>query len=73
MRMIKDEMEIWQNESLSTLRSIEVIPIAYFYAETGHEKYAYAFFCDFTNWSLSGLKKIFLAIFMTSTNKRCEM
>ena len=71
MRMIKDEMELWQNESLSTIRSIELIPIAYFYAETGHEKYT--FFCDFTNWSLSGLKKIFLAIIMTSTNKRCEM
>ena len=38
MRTIKDEIGIWQNESLTTLRSIELIPIAYFYAETGHEK-----------------------------------
>ena len=61
MRTIKDEMGIWQNESLTTLRSIELIPIAYFYAERGHEKDA--FFCDFTNWPLSGLTKIFLVIF----------
>ena len=57
MRTIKDEMGIWQNGSLATLGSIDLIPIIYFYTETGHEKYA--FFCDFTNWPLSGLKKIF--------------
>ena len=71
MRTIKDEMGIWQNESMAILLSIELIPTAYFYAETGHEKYT--FFCDFINWPPSGLKKIFLATFMTSTNKRCEM
>ena len=71
MRTNKDEMEIWQNKSLTTLSSIELITIAYFYAEKGHEKDAY--FCDFSNWPLSGLKKIFLAAFFTSTNKRCEL
>ena len=38
-------MGIWQNESFTTLRSIELISIAYFYAQTCHEKYA--FFCDY--------------------------
>ena len=46
--MIKDEMGTWQNKSLTTLRSSELIPTAYFYAERVHEKDT--FFCDFTNW-----------------------
>ena len=71
MPTIKDEMGIWQNKSLTTLSSTELIPIAYFYAERGHEKDT--FFCDFTNWPLSSFNKIFLATFLTSTNKRCEM
>ena len=41
MRTIEDEIGIWQNESLTTSRSIELIPIAYFYAERGHEKDAF--------------------------------
>ena len=43
MRTIKDEMGIWQNKSLPILSSIELIPIAYFYAERGHEKDAFFF------------------------------
>ena len=38
MRTFKDEMWIWQNKALTTLNSIKLIPIAYFYAERGHEK-----------------------------------
>ena len=34
-------MWILQNESLTTLRSTELIHIAYFYAEIGNEKYAF--------------------------------
>ena len=41
MRTIKDEMGIWQNKSLTTLSPIELISIAYFYAERGHEKDAF--------------------------------
>ena len=50
--------------SLTTLRSKEFIPIAYFYAEREHEKDA------FYKLTLSVLKTIFLATVLTSANKR---
>ena len=49
LRTIKDEMGIWKNESLFTLRYIEPIPTACFYAERGHNKNAFLWLYKLTS------------------------
>ena len=38
--MTKDEMRMWKNESLTSIRTIDLIPSAYFFVERGHNKVA---------------------------------